>query len=177
MIVVAIALPGLLSLPRWLETEAVVAAWWTSWTAVLTTLLYRGWRLSDDHVLAPARAPWRRSEKNQRTGGINDAALNGCDLVGCGDAGGCGEVVLAAVAFGLILAAVWLVIELALPALFFVAYVLVRSSLARVANDHHDCEGRLGRALLWAAIWASVYALPLALAIVAIHWFQRSIQS
>jgi hypothetical protein len=174
MIVVAVALPGLLSLPRWLETEAVIAAWWAIWTGVLTTLLYRGWRLSDDHVLAPARPPWRTSETNHRTGG-SDVSLNGCDLVGCGDVDGCGAVALAALAFGLILAAVWLVIELALPALFFVAYVLVRSSLARVANDQHDCEGRLGRALLWAAIWASFYALPLALVIVAIHWFQRSI--
>jgi hypothetical protein len=149
MTVVAVALPGLLNLPRWLETEAVVATWRTIWSAVLTTLLYRGWRLSDDHVLAPPRAPWRRSEENPWAG-RSDGALNGCDLVGCFDVDGCGAVALAlaAVAFGFILAAAWLVIELALPALFFVAYLLVRTSLARVANDHHGCEGRLGRALL-----------------------------
>jgi hypothetical protein len=173
MIVVAVALPGLLSLPRWLETEAVVVAWWAIWTAVLSTLLYRGWRLSDDHILAPPRPPWGRSENNQPAiRGVH--ALDGCNLVGCIDVDGCGAVALAALVFGLILAAVWLVIELAVPALFFFAYILVRTSLARVANDPHNCEGHLRRALLWAAIWASVYALPLALAIVSIHWFLRS---
>jgi hypothetical protein len=165
MVVVSIAVPGLLHRPRWIEAEIVIATWWTIWTVTLTVLLYRGWRLSDDHVLAPPRVPWDRSRKGSKSEALSDAFSGGCDLIGCGDLTGCGETAFVLALVGGILGAVWLMVELAVPALFFLAYFLVRTSLARVANDQHDCESHLGRALAWGLVWASVYAAPLALVV------------
>src|SRR5688572_17607926 len=42
-------LPGALDLPRWLEIEVVLLAWWLLMTVTLTVLLYRGWRIARDH--------------------------------------------------------------------------------------------------------------------------------
>jgi hypothetical protein len=169
MVVVSIVVPGLLHRPRWIEAEMVIAAWWTIWTVTLSVLLYRGWRLSDDHVLAPPRVPWDRSRKGSKSEALNDALSGGCDLIGCGDLAGCGETAFVLALVAAILGAVWLMVELAVPALFFLIYFLVRTSLARVANDHHDCESHLGRAFGWGLVWASVYAAPLALVIFVAH--------
>lgn len=56
----ALAVPWLLHFPKWIEAEAVIAIWWTMWCIILTLLLYRGWRLSDDHVLAKRARPGGR---------------------------------------------------------------------------------------------------------------------
>jgi hypothetical protein len=158
--VVVVALPSVLRLPRWVEAEGVIGAWWLIWSITLSTLLYRGWRLSDDHVLAPPRAPWKSDRMEPaRTDAREEYWLWGCELPGCGEAG------LSIFAIVAILAAVWLLVELLVPALFFVSYFLVRKSLARVANDHHGCEDDLPKAIAWGVFWASVYAVPLALAI------------
>lgn len=169
MVVVSITVPGLLHRPRWIEAELVVAAWWAIWAVTLSVLLYRGWRLSDDHVLAPPRVPWDRSRKGSKSEALSDALSWGCDPIGCGDLAGCGETAFVLTLVAAILGAVWLMVELAVPALFFLAYFLVRTSLARVANDHHDCERHLGRALGWGLVWASLYAAPLALVIFVAH--------
>jgi hypothetical protein len=169
MVVVSVAVPGLLHRPRWIEAELVIAAWWAIWTVTLSVLLYRGWRLSDDHVLAPPRVPWDRSQKDGKSDVLTDAVSWGCDPIGCGALAGCGETAFVVTLVAAILGAVWLMVELALPGLFFLAYYLVRTSLARVANDHHDCESQLGRAVVWGMVWASAYAAPLALVIFVAH--------
>jgi hypothetical protein len=78
-------------------------------------------------------------------------------------------VLVAALAAAVALGAAWLLVELVVPALFFLAYALVRGALARVANDEHGCEGSLVRAATWGALWATVYVAPLALVVWALH--------
>lgn len=161
----AVALPVTLGLPRWLELEAVLGSWWLIWTAALGTLLYRGFRLSDDHVLRGPRAPWQ-GDSSSNGSSMSDEAwplASGCDP-GCGMVlgEGCSVVMLAVVALGLAFGAAWLVVELIAPALFFFTYLVIRAALARVANDDHGCEGRLGRALGFGALWSTLYVAPLA---------------
>ncbi|MEO8178806.1 MAG: hypothetical protein ABI895_08240 [Deltaproteobacteria bacterium] len=163
MTTVAIAIPWLLRLPKWIEAEAVVALWWAVWGAVLTTLLYRGWRLADDHVLAPPRAPWARPRSATRGA---EKVVDGVDFV---EALACGEGALLALLVAGLFVAAWLAVELVVPALFFFAYLLVRKSLARIANDHHGCERRWWRALAWGVLWSSAYALPLAASVFLAH--------
>lgn len=83
------------------------------------------------------------------------------------------EVLVVVLALIVVWGVAWLVVELALPGLFFCAYLLVRSSLAHVANDRHACEGRLGRALRWGALWSAVVALPLAACVLLAHRLWR----
>lgn len=173
---VGVALPELLRLPRWVEVESVIAGWWVIWTIALSALLYRGWRLSDDHVLSPPRAPWR-VRANPETLADSPRGREGCDPTGCnptgcdpfGDLGGCSEAITGVMLAIALLGIAWLLIDMVAPVLFFFAYFLLRNSLARVANDHHACEGKLARALGWGAVWATLYCAPIALVIAALH--------
>jgi hypothetical protein len=165
----ALAVPWLLRLPRWIEAEAVIAIWWSLWCIILTLLLYRGWRLSDDHVLAKPRMPWGSSKPAREPSLPGEVANDGLGCLEVLDL----ELLVLALTLMVIFGAAWLVVELALPGLFFCAYLLVRSSLARVANDEHACEGQLGRALRWGALWSSVVALPLAACVLLAHQMWR----
>lgn len=168
----AVLLPASLRLPRWVEVEVVLGAWWIITAGVLATLLYRGFRLRDDFVYF---APWNRPESHPQTpddpghqkgdGGASKwsdgcAGLDGCSGV---DGEGCavvlGVVVALAVAFG----AAWVLVEYALPLVFFAMYGLFTRAISRVANDRHACEGALVRAIAWGSLWATAYLLPLAL--------------
>jgi hypothetical protein len=137
--------------------------WWAGWVAVLTALLYRGYRISDDHVLAAPRPPWASRSKNSEP--------IGCDPVGCIDVAGLGEAAIGALLLVVTFAASWLMVELVVPALFFLSYFLVRGALARVTNDDHDCAGSFRLALGWGTLWATVYAAPLLLAVYGVHRF------
>ena len=158
MVIAAVAIPGALELPRWVEIEAVIAIWWLAWAVVLSGLLYRGWRVSDDHVLATPRIEWPSAR----------SAEAATDL-GCNAASGCAEAAVAVVILLITLVASWLLVELVLPALLFFAYLLIRSALARIANDDHDCSGHLHRAVWWGSFWAAVYAVPFAIAVYGFH--------
>jgi len=48
LVLSAVLFPTLLRLPRWIEFELVVAAWWVVWVVALTYLLYTGRGLIDD---------------------------------------------------------------------------------------------------------------------------------
>lgn len=165
----ALTVPWLLHLPRWIEAEAVIAIWWSIWCIILTLLLYRGWRLSDDHVLAQPRMPWG-APKPARDPSSPDASAS--DGLGCLEVLDL-EVLLVVLVLIVVLGVAWLVVELALPGLFFCAYLLVRSALAHVANDRHACEGQLGRALRWGASWSAVVALPLGACVLLAHRLWR----
>ena len=165
----AVAVPWLLHLPKWVEAEAVIAIWWSMWCIILTLLLYRGWRLSDDHVLATPRAPWGPPKPVRNPSLSGEVASEG---LGCLDALEV-ETIMIALVRSAVLGAAWLVVELAVPGLFFCAYLLVRSALAHVANDRHACEGQLGRSLRWGALWSSVVALPLAACVLLAHRLWR----
>ncbi len=180
----AVLLPASLHLPRWLEVEFVFGAWWTIVTATLSTLLYRNFRLRDDYVYF---APWNRPAKPESSSDAKPAKsssgsgcgdLGGC--AGCGDLSGCGEagegaLVVAAVAVALAVAfgAAWVLVELAMPMVFFVMYALFMRAIARVANDRHECEGELGRSVGWGALWATAYVVPLALFTWLLHVARR----
>jgi hypothetical protein len=171
MVAVALTVPRSLHLQRWLEAEWVVLVWWILWVTLLTFLLYRGWHISDDHVLALPQTLWNDDETSTKNRGPVDKLLRiGCDpTLGLG----CGELGVAALVVGTLFFVAWMVVELVLPCLLFLAYFLVRSSLARVANDHHVCEGHLGKSLSWGLIWASFYIMPLAAGIFLVHQLLR----
>lgn len=74
----------------------------------------------------------------------------------------------------LLLLLAWLLVEVALPASFFLAYRLVRNSLHRVSTHGRTCQGRPGRALVHGVFWASGYAMPLAMLVLVLHRFVRA---
>jgi hypothetical protein len=167
MLLVALALPGLLHLPRLVEFEIVLAAFWLLWGSLGTLLLYRGFRIAHDHVLSRPRAPWQFWESNEK----REASRDGDDGRGFGWLG-CIDVyfIVPLTILTLAFMAAWLMVEVVIPVLFFLAYLAVRSALAAIANDEHHCQGHVGRALAWGFGWSSVYILPLAGTLALIHW-------
>jgi hypothetical protein len=164
----ALLVPSAVHLPRWLEAELVLAAWWAIVGSTLTTLLFCGYRVRDDYAhFLPGALRLRREGKGRGEGkGLPD--LTGLD--GCGDLGeGCVGVVIGGVLVVAALGLAWLVVELVLPVAFLLAYGLFLAAIARVANDRHGCEGSLGRSLFWGFGWASVYLGPLALLVALVH--------
>src|SRR5262245_36246809 len=51
----ALLIPGVVRLPLWIDFQIVLGIWWATWLVVLTVLLYRGQRVSDDHQLGQPR--------------------------------------------------------------------------------------------------------------------------
>ena len=60
-------------------------------------------------------------------------------------------------------------IEIAVPALAFATYFLIRGMLAHVVNDEHNCKDNFLAALCWGALWATLYTAPLGLLVWVIH--------
>ena len=168
MALAAVVVPSLLQLPRWLEFEVVIAAWWAVWAACFSVLLYRGWRVARDVKSIKGRGrgqPSYSTSSSSRTSKWDwlDAFSGGFDLEGCG------VIIALAIAIGL----AFLVAELLVPMLLIGAYWLIVRGLATVANDTHRCEGNLGRALLWGVLWSAGYTLPLAGLVFLAHWILR----
>jgi len=156
----AVALPLGLHLPRWVEVELVLVAWWLAVAALSVTLLYTGWRLSHDHrftLLGYGAGPKDEKTKDEKRGGFDPSGL--------ADAGGCAEGLVVVVVIALAAAAAWLVVEVVFPMLFFAVYYFVVEAIGRVARDRHDCAGNLPRSLVWGVTWATLYVLPPALLI------------
>lgn len=173
-----VLLPASMKLPRWLELEVVLSAWWLLLTATLAVLLLRGFRLTDDWVYfapwdrpSPPSEPGKRGAKaksKRKLGGLD--GLSGCGD-GCGGDAGEGAIFLlgVAVALGIAFGAAWILVEIAMPLVFFLVYWVLMKAIHRAARDHHDCEGKLGRSLLWGAVWATVYVAPLAVLTFVVH--------
>ncbi len=85
------------------------------------------------------------------------------------EAEGCAWVIGILLAIGAVIVLAWLLIEVVIPVLALLLYGLIRSMLAGVANDKHQCTGRFGVACLWGTLWATVYTTPLALLVFVIH--------
>jgi hypothetical protein len=187
----AVLLPFSLHLPRWIETELVLGAWWLIVTVTLVVLLYRGFRLKDDWVYF---APWdvpmphstadgssAKSPKPKASGGC-DSGIGGCAPDGCGD--GCsaadGEGILIVIALAVVaialFGAMWIFVEFALPMFFLLMYTLIHRAIARVANDKNGCENELLRSIGYGALWATVYLTPLIAATWALHRFVPSLR-
>ena len=144
--------------PTWVRVEIFLGVWWVVWVMALWRLLYLGRRLSDDHTMARPR-DWVSWMFGKGGGGSN---WGGGWATSPADVEGCAWVIAAILAFVLVVLALWFLIEIAIPAIAFLLYFLVRGMLARVANDDHGCKDNLPRALVWAAAWATVYLAPVA---------------
>lgn len=183
-LITAILIPRVLRLPAWIDYEIVLCVWWGIWLAVLTTLLYHGKRVADDHQLPPPRnwlnwsgkqdpASKSHSKKKPAAPQQNSSSSGWSDWNWFGptvDAEGCLWVVGAIVAFVVLVFALWFLIEVAVPLLLFLLYLVPRGMLSHVINDRHHCKGRLGRSLGWALIWATLYTAPLAGTVWWVHF-------
>lgn len=157
LVLSGLLIPLILKKPLWVELEAVVAVWWLLWGIVLTKLLYMGEQIADDH----------QPHKPRDWFGFKNSG-SGSDLSGCGsgaDAEGCMVLV------GLILALVllWVLIEFAIPILFFMAYFLIRGMLVHVVHEKPYCKGNLSWSAFRGFLWATIYTSPLAGTIWLIH--------
>jgi hypothetical protein len=175
----AVLLPVTLKLPRWIEAEIVLGAWWIIVSATLVVLLYRGFRLRDDLVYF---LPWDRPAKSEgspapksKGGGWSVGDLSGCGDAGCSglDGEGCVGAIAVALALALAFGAAWVFVELAMPLAFVLTYWLFMRAIGRVANDRHGCDGDLVKSLGWGVLWATIYLSPLAGLTWALHALGR----
>jgi hypothetical protein len=167
LILSAVIIPTASKLPRLIEVELVMGAWWLIWVGVLTYLLHRGHAVEDDAKWTGAwgKESTVRTWLDQLVGRHGNTAN---DLSGCADPSGCfldegcaylAIGILAVILFGL---AFFLVIELFIPAIALLLLASIGGMCARAVNDTHHCQGRLGLSLLWGAAWATVYIGPVA---------------
>jgi hypothetical protein len=145
--------------PTWVRVEIFLGVWWVVWVIALCRLLYSGRRLSDDHVMGKPR-DWVSWMFGKGSSGSSSSGSSWWYVPI--DAEGCAWVLAAIVAFVVGVLALWLLIEIAIPAIAFLLYFLVRGMLARVANDDHGCKDNLPRSLAWACTWATLYLAPVA---------------
>ncbi len=117
----AVLLPHALAPPRWLEIEAILAAWWALSTLAFAALLHRGFHLVDDWVYF---APWNRPREGKGSASGCGDGCSGADFPG-GDGEGCLIAVVIAVLALLLFGAAWLLVEIAGPLLFLPIYLLV----------------------------------------------------
>jgi len=148
-VVSAIAVPSTLRWPHWVEAELVLAVWWTAIFGLLTTLLFKGLRLTHDH----------RFELGTPSLGKGSSSV---DLSGCSVGDGCGEALLIVLVLAVAAVLAWALVEIVLPLLFFGIYYFVVKAIGRVARDTHGCAGNLGRSALWGALWSTLYLVPIA---------------
>jgi hypothetical protein len=175
-----ILIPAVLKLPVWIDFEIVLAAWWVIWLAVLTAMLYHGQRVTDDHQLPQAHSwltLWKKQEPAKKTNpnprrqaSTSSGWGNGWYYFGSDDGEGCLWILGMIVAAIVLVFALWFLIEVAIPLVLFVLYLVTRGMLSRVINDRHHCKGRLGRAISWALVWATVYTVPLAAVVWCVHF-------
>ncbi len=197
----SLAAPFAMHLPRWVEAEIVLLVSWLAWAGVLAFVLHRGGRISDDHRFGPSlwflkkkaasRAPApqdsetkaanrknkkdkKKKDKKSSGGGSWFDGLSGIgDLSGLGDAGeGCLFIVGAILLAGGAVLMAWLLVELVIPALFTLAYLLIIRALKLATNDD-TCQGDLPRALGRGALFATLYLGPLFLLVVLVHMVAR----
>jgi hypothetical protein len=164
----ALALPFSLHLPRWAELEVVLASWGAAFLAVLVAILYRGQPVADDHRLALGLGDSAKSTASRGGRWILEIASGGADPEGC-----VGGFLLTLLLF-VSLAAAWLLVELLVPVLFFLAYTILAKAIARAANDTHDCRGHFGRSLAWGLVWTSAYFVPFAFFVWMAHILVRA---
>jgi hypothetical protein len=168
LLAVVLILPLARGVQPWIRFEIILGLWWLVWVIALTTRLYSGARITDDHTLGKPRN-WFAGLGKVSTGG---------EPTGCSpwvwllpDAGeGCAIAAGVILAVAAVLLSLWLLIEVVIPVLAFIAYFLIRGMLAHVVNDVHGCKGNnLLRAVLWGSLWATLYTAPLALIIWLAH--------
>jgi len=170
----ATVLPFAVHLPRWVEAEVVLGAWWLIWAAVLAVLAYRGRPLDETHRLE-IRGPFASSPSSPSAmsppvvpaaAPVRSRWYNWLDL-GSADGEGGLIIIAAALLVGIALLAAWLVVELAAPAVFFLAYLGIARALRRALAASH--RGNALRSGLHGALWATAYVAPLGAVIAIVH--------
>lgn len=189
----SLAAPFALHLPRWVEAELVLGVSWIAWVLVLTFVLHRGARVSDDHRFGPSlwflkkkekdaapTQPKKKRGKKEKKGSASSGGgswfdgLSGIgDLSGLGDAGeGCLFIVGAIILAGGAVLMAWLLVELVIPALFTLAYLLIIRAIKLATNDD-SCKDDLPRAFGRGALFATLYMGPLIALVVLVHLVAR----
>ena len=168
LVLTAVLIPAVLRLPRWVEFEIVLGVWWVVWFVALTWFLFRGLRVTDDLAFHQPRN-WFSSgttqAKSESSGSWWDGFWWGSS---CG-----GDAVLVLVGVVALFIGTWFLIEVAIPVVFFLLYLITRGMLAGVANDRHHCRGNVARAAGWGFLWATVYTGPLAGAVWLVHFVHQ----
>jgi len=149
----AVLIPVALNLKVWVEIEIVLSCWWVLWCVLLTKLLYKGEQVSDDHSPGEPRS-W---------GGFSGHDMSGCGVMDF-------EGILIIIGLVLALALVWVLIEFAIPIVFFLLYFLVRGMLAQAVNGRFHCRGNLTLSAANGIFWSTLYTAPLVLAVWMVHW-------
>jgi hypothetical protein len=162
----ALALPPLFSMPRWIEIEVVLGAWWLVWAVVLGILAHRGRPLDRDYSLSsdapphPDRAPPPLREPSSRWSWL--------DVLGAvTDLEGIVIFVVGAIVITLAIAATTIVVDFAAPVLFLVAFTGVQAAMRRSLVARH--QGQALRSAFHGAAWATLYVAPLAVVIGLTH--------
>lgn len=163
----AAAAPFAMHLPTWLEAEIVLGAWWATWTATLAVLLYRGRPVVDDHRFSPSF--WFGGNDAKPTVGKSSSGSSGWGDLASADGEGCAYVIGAILIAGAAVLLAWLLVELVVPAVFTLAYMLLIRALRRATTDTHGCKGEPLRALGYGALWSSLYVLPIAAVVLLVH--------
>jgi hypothetical protein len=145
-------------LPKWIEAEIVIAAWWLIWILTLTALLYQGHRVDDDSQIEFGGDKTRMVFE----------ACNLADLGGCLFGESCASIFLGLLAALLIGLAFVVLIEFIVPAIAILLLLSIGGMLARAVNDSHHCSGRLGLSLLWATLWSTLYIGPVFVIVLAL---------
>ena len=116
----------------------------------------------------------RKKQAKSSSGGSWFDGLGGIgDLGSLGDAGeGCLFIVGAILLFGAAVLTAWLVVELVIPAIFTLAYLLIIRALKLATNDD-TCQGDVPRAVGRGALFATLYLGPLFLLVVLVHMIAR----
>lgn len=177
----ALSFPMAFQLPMFVEVELVILVTYLLVAATLTRILYRGTVLEDDHVFIAPQSPLADVDPKAEArpsmlerympGGNTDPS--GCEPAcasGCEEGAFVGIVIIVAmVAVFLLLSLAWVVVEIALPLVFVLAYELVLAAVRHASRDKHDCRGKLAPSLLYGASYAALYLAPVAIATWLLH--------
>jgi hypothetical protein len=162
----AVLVPLPMHRPVWVEAEAVLAAWWLVWAAVLSSMLYAGIGVRNDW------SPRTRQSNEHREGiahFLSNLDLPDFDLGGSSEMDGCVSAIVAIALVGLLILGVWILLEVVFPLVIPLGYGLMLLLLSRVVHRHESCRGQPLRAMAFGMGWASVYTLPLVLGVALVH--------
>jgi hypothetical protein len=151
--------PFVLKLPRLIEFEIVVGAWWLVWSSVLTTLLYKGWHIREDVSFSQLRSEQKRSWWEY---------LDFVEL-----AEGFPGLIISIIVSVLAALLLPILVEFVFPVFAWIAYSLVLKMLRTAAHDRHHCEKNLPRSAGYGIMWASFYLLPVIVITLALHLTMR----
>ncbi len=159
-------IPLVFRLPAWIEAELVVGAWWAIWSLTLSTLLFRGFRLARDLQLYGEDKKDEVARVGKESATLKKEGASASDWLNLADVGtdaeGCLIAIGVIIVLGVLLSTGWIIAEIIIPLVVLFVFAMIVAALRRVARDRHDCQGNLGKSVLWGVFWATVYTAPIA---------------